>query len=332
MATRRVPIAEAEEIAQRVLDKWGVEAEERDCIVENLIEAELVGRRSHGLSRLGLIKYAIDSKQMRLTRDPIAVITESVNHVFIDGQGRSGFYVISKALELVFKKIVTAKIVVAGLSNTAPSTGLVGLYARKATEQRLVFLGLSNCDGGLVPAGLTKAIWGTNPITIGVPAEEHPIILDMASSVVNWGEIYTAHKERRDLPPGVAIDERGDPTTDPAEALKGGILPFAGHKGSGLSFVVEVLAGALTRSRVGGAVPGGWGTLFIVLDPTLFGSYPEFLNGIQALVAEMKTAEKMPGTSDVYYPGERSGLHRAEALSAGSIDIDENVYSEIIGM
>lgn len=322
----KLEIRDAEEMTNRVLQSWGICAEESKSITENLIEAELVQRKTHGLVTLPLIKHSIEQGTLNLANDQIAVIRESPVSLLIDGMRRSGFYVIGRALDLASAKIGNSGLVIVGLSNTAPSTGLVGLYARKATERNLIFICFSNCEGGLVPFGLKAAIWGTNPFTVGIPTKDVPVILDMASTRVNWGKIFLAQLEGKDIEYGIAIDKDGHITTNPHEALEGGILPFAEHKGSGLAFIIELLAGALTRSRVGYSVPGGWGTLFILIDPRLFGPIEEFQANTEAFIQEMKSAERMPGFGEVYYPGERSQELRQETLSLGFIDISDDLH------
>lgn len=120
------------------------------------------------------------------------------------------------------------------------------------------------------PLGTTKDLWGTDPITVSVPTHTIPVILDMASSQTTWGDLMVAKTEGKQIKEGVAIDADGNMTIDPAKAMEGGILPIAGHKGSGLAFIVELLGGGLSHSRIGGAVEGGWGSFYILIDPTMF--------------------------------------------------------------
>jgi L-2-hydroxycarboxylate dehydrogenase (NAD+) len=92
----------------------------------------------------------------------------------------------------------------------------------------------------------------------------------MASSQITWGDLLVAKNAGKEIKEGAAIDGEGNLTTDPGKAMEGGLLPFFGRKGSGLAFIVELLGGALTGSRVGNNVAGGWGSFYILIDPTLF--------------------------------------------------------------
>lgn len=156
------------------------------------------------------------------------------------------------------------------------------------------------------------------------------MILDMASSEINWGKAVLAQQTRKQLNLGVAIDRNGNLTTYPAAALMGGLLPFSGPKGSGMAFIIELLAGALTNSRVGYSVSGGWGTFFILLDPNLFRRINDFKEDINTAIKELKESDKMYGVDEIFYPGEKSLLLRQKNLRAGFIEVDDSLYAELI--
>ena len=126
-----------------------------------------------------------------------------------------------------------------------------------------------------------------------------------------------ARQEGKKIKEGVAVDEGGVITTDPEKAMKGGLLPIAKHKGSGLAFIVELLAGALTGSRVGFSVPGGWGTAYILIDPSIFRPINEFKNDVETAIKELKNAPKAEGVKEIYFPGEHSQKLREKNLQAG---------------
>lgn len=94
----------------------------------------------------------------------------------------------------------------------------------------------------------------------------------------------------------------GELTTDPEEAMEGGLLPIAEHKGSGLGFIIELLAGALTSSHVGYNVKGGWGSLFILINPTILRDLNEFKNDVTSAITELKSLPRAKGVDEIYYP------------------------------
>ena len=98
----------------------------------------------------------------------------------------------------------------------------------------------------VAPAGGSKPLLGTNPIAFGWPRPgKNPYVFDFATSVAARGEIELYRQAGKKMPQGWAVDAQGNPTTDPAEALDGAMLPFGAHKGSAISTMVELLAGTM---------------------------------------------------------------------------------------
>ena len=151
----------------------------------------------------------------------------------------------------------------------------------------------------------------------------------MASSQITWGDLLVAKNEGKQIKEGVALDSEGNITTDPSKAMEGGLLPFSGHKGSGLAFIVELLGGALTGARVGNNVPGGWGSFYILIDPTLFRPLDDFKTDVQTAINELKTSPKMKGFDEIYFAGEHSYKIRQENITNGTIDITEKLYNDL---
>jgi LDH2 family malate/lactate/ureidoglycolate dehydrogenase len=325
----KVKIQEATKLSQQILQKWGFTGEEAELSTENFIEGELTGKKSHGLVRLPWIKKKIEAGSINLEEEEIEIAKETPVSLLIDGKRKTGFYVVNKLLEMGFEKVGNSGMCILGTTNTAEASGLIGLYARKAAEKDLIFLAFNNSPGGLVPHGSIQQMWGTNPITVGIPSNELPVILDMASTQITWGHLLVAKAQGKEIPEGVAIDENGDVTTDPSDAMKGGLLPFFGHKGSGLGFVVELLGGALTASRVGNNVDGGWGSLMILIDPNILRDLADFKNDVSTASAELKNSPKMKGFEEIYYPGERSQKNRQQALDSGIVEVDDSLYSTL---
>jgi L-2-hydroxycarboxylate dehydrogenase (NAD+) len=308
------------------LKKLGIGPEEAELITENLMEAELSGRKTHGFVRLISFKKTFDNKKLNTEPLSIDVISETLISLHINGHNKLGFGPIYKSLELAFEKVKDTKIVCVGLKDLGV-TGYIGAYARKATEKNLIFIGFNNSLGGLVPYGSVKEMWGTNPITVGVPTNSIPVILDMASSQITWGDLLVARNEGKQIKNGVAIDSTGQTTTDPNNVA--GLLPFFGHKGSGLAFIVELLGGALTGSGVGSQVPGGWGSFYILIDPTMFRPLDEFKKDINTVIEGLKNAPKMEGFDEIYYPGEKSARLRQSQLESGLVEISDKILENV---
>lgn len=327
----KIAIEKARETSNKILQKFGFSDEDAQLITRNLIEAELVEKRTHGLIRILALKKQMESEKITIKGEE-EIISESPIHLHINGKNKPGFIVIYKSLEKAISKAKESGIVMVGLKDLGYASSYIGDYAREATKEDLIFIGFNNSPGGLVPHGSKKELWGTDPLTVGVPTNSIPVILDMASAQITWGELLLAKQEGRTIEEGVAIDTDGKMTTDPSKAMEGGLLPFAGYKGSGLAFIVELIAGALTGSRVGYAVPGGWGTFYILIDPQKFRSLAEFKNDIQKAIEELKSAPKAEGFKEIYFAGEQSAKTREMNLKDGTLEIGDKLWDDLKGL
>jgi LDH2 family malate/lactate/ureidoglycolate dehydrogenase len=322
-------IQQAKDLSNNILEKAGFRKEESELITRNLVEAELVEKKTHGLVRLSKIVELAKSGTIKTTIEDIEIISEHPASIHFDAKSKAGFYAIYKSLEKTFVKIKQSGIVAIGIKDLAYASGYIGDYARLATEQNLIYIGFHNSPGGLVPFGSTKDLWGTNPVTIGIPTHNIPVILDMASSQCTWGDLMVAKNEGESLKEGVAIDGEGNATIDPVKAMEGGILPIAGHKGSGLAFIVELLSGGLSNSRVGGTVKGGWGSFYILIDPTMFRDLNEFKDEVQLAIDELKSAPKAKAVNEIFFPGEQSYLKRKKNLEIGEIEVSKKLNDKL---
>jgi len=323
----KIKIKEAEKLSNDILVKLGFSAHDASLITKNIIDGELVGKKSHGLIRVVHVKRGIDNKKVNV-KGKLKILKDTSNLLHIDGKHKPGFIVCYESLEMALKKAKKSGLVMVGLKDLGV-TGYIGSYARIAAENDLIFIGFNNSPGGLVPFGSVEAIWGTDPLTIGVPTDKSPAILDMASSMTTWGDLMVSKNEGKKIKDGVAIDSKGNITNDPEKAMEGGILPVGGHKGSGIAFMVEMLAGALTGSMVGDAVKGGWGSFYILINPASFRPVKQFKKDAGLAIDRLKKSKKMRGVKEIYYPGERSYRLRQENLNKGAIDVSDKLLKQL---
>jgi len=151
--------------------------------------------------------------------------------------------------------------------------------------------------------------------------------MDMANSGVARGKIYLAQKRREAIPEGWAIDKEGRPTTDPAAAIEGFILPMAGHKGYVLGVMIDILSGVLSGSSFLDQVHGpydpvnksGAGHLFISMNVQAFQSLELFEKTIEAYVHSLKDVPLAAGHDQIYYPGEMENLANIKNRQEGLI-------------
>jgi LDH2 family malate/lactate/ureidoglycolate dehydrogenase len=208
--------------------------------------------------------------------------------------------------------------------------GINGYYVAMAARENLI--GVISISSGqrVAPAGGIDPVFGTNPIAVAIPTADDPVILDMATSATNVGGLHRAARLEESLPPGFAIGPDGEATTDPRRAMEGAILPFGGHKGSGLAMIVQCL-GLLAGGPI---VPKGiadFGYFMLVLDPARFMPIEDFKARMSELVAIVRGSRPAADFAAVRVPGERSLHMRARHLIEG-IDIDDRLYAELRGL
>jgi LDH2 family malate/lactate/ureidoglycolate dehydrogenase len=310
-------------LAARGLVRIGYAADEADTIAAHLVDSELMGYPALGLSRVLTIAEHPLAKQPRRA---VAITHETPVSARVDGGNHVGMYVMRRAAEIAIDKARNSGFAFVGAHNTF-------LSGRSAYYLDLIagagFVGLHFACSPPVVAALGGAgpTFGTNPIAFGVPRKPYPVIIDIATSAANVGDLMLAARLGRDLPDGVAIDAKGKPTRDPTAALSGAILPFGGHKGSGLSFAVQVMGllggAAMTRGEV-----RDFGFLFLAFDPGLLLPAGALQGQLDDLVAEIKATPRQPGIAEIRVPSERAYAERARRMVHG-IEVPRTIVERI---
>ena len=210
-----------------------------------LINAELVGAPSHGLSRLKMYCDRINKKLINpKPKIKIKKISQSIAH--IDANNSIGFVAADIGIKKAIQNAKKTGFSLVGIKNSG-HYGLSGYYAEQAVKKNLTALIFTNAPPAIAPHGARKSLFGTNPICFGTPSSSKtPFILDSSVSMINRGKIRVAARAGNKIPEGVALDKYGNPTTNAKKALKGVQLPIAGFRGSGFAWMVDILSGVLT--------------------------------------------------------------------------------------
>jgi uncharacterized oxidoreductase len=186
----------------------------------------------------------------------------------------------------------------------------------------------------VAPFGSRERVMGTNPIAWSVPRASgfEPIVVDFATSAVAEGKLRVARAKGETVAPGLIIDREGRPSQNPIDFYDGGaLLPFGGHKGYGLSLMVELLGGGLS-----GAAPsilsefaGSNGTLMIALNISAFIPLEQYIAQVEAFCARIKAAVPAEGFSEALLPGEPESRTRQHRLTEG-IALPEATWQEFL--
>ena len=152
----------------------------------------------------------------------------------IDGNKNMGMIAMKLATEMAIAKAHEHGFGIVGTHNTYSSTGALGYYAAAIAKQGLIGFAFAGSPPTVAPHGSYEALYGTNPLAIGMPADPEPVVLDMATAAMAYYGLIEAKTAGKSIPEGLAYDKDGNPTIDPSAAMDGAIKSFGEYKGSGL--------------------------------------------------------------------------------------------------
>lgn len=261
--------------------------------------------------------------------DPRAVpelVVDAGGLALIDGHDAMGQVLAARAAEEAIRRAKAHGIAAVGVRNSN-HFGTALYFTLKAARAGCIGFLSTNASPAMAPWGGREKMVGTNPWSWACPAGSRaPMALDIANTGVARGKIYLAKQRGQPIPPGWAIDAAGAPTTDPAAAIDGIILPMAQHKGYAIALMMDMLSGVLTGSGSGREVGGPYqterrsraGHLMIALDIAALQPLEQFNARMEALIAEIKAVPRAQGFDEVFYPGEieanNDAAHRRDGL------------------
>jgi LDH2 family malate/lactate/ureidoglycolate dehydrogenase len=312
------------DFATAVLETEGVPADDARLVAGCLVEAELWGHPSHGLLRLSWYVARIRTGVVDPAAKPQTVVERGAVAV-LDGREGLGHVLTAHAATEAVRRAREHGVGVVAVRNSN-HFGMAAHFTRMIAEQGCVGILTTNGSPAMAPwGGRAKAV-GANPWSIAAPAGKHGVtVMDVANVNAARGKIYAARERGGSIPQGWALDAKGRPTTDPAAAIDGVILPMAGHKGYAISFMMDVLSGVLTGSSFATGVSGpqqaerrsGSGHLVLAIDVAAVADPGSFGERMEALIAEMKAVPLAEGFEEIFFPGELEDRSRARTEREG---------------
>ena len=322
-------------IIKDIFINHGLKKEHASICAEALINAELVGAPSHGVSRLKMYCDRIKKKVINpKPKIKIKKISQSIAH--IDANNSIGFVAADIAIKTAINNAKKTGLGLVAVKNSG-HYGLSGYYAEQAVKKNLMVMVFTSAPPAVAPHGALKSLFGTNPICFGTPTgSKIPFILDTSISMINRGKIRVAAREGKRIPEGVALDKYGKVTTDPKKALEGVQLPIAGFRGSGLAWMVDILSGVFTGGNHAGRVkdpftdfsgPQNIGHLFFVMKPNLFVGN-NFNKRIKDNIKTIKKLPKIKGVKEILYPGQNK-FQRYKNNLKKEIKVTKNILEDL---
>lgn len=220
--------------------------------------------------------------------------------------------------------------------------GALAYYVDRLVQRGFAAIMFSNADPSMVPPGGGAAVLGSNPISVGIPESgtSGRLVLDMATSAAAHGKIVTAARAGRSIPADWAVDEHGKPTTDPAEALRGALVPAAGPKGFGLAFMVDVLCAGLSGGPIGREIvplksstdlPQQVSVLIIAISPDYCAGSAHLDATAAALVDAVRSARSGDDIRGLpLVPGEPEFMKGQEQEAV--VEIDAALTASLVGL
>jgi (2R)-3-sulfolactate dehydrogenase (NADP+) len=320
-------LVEVEALGVRTLTRCRTDPDNAASVARALVDAEAEGQKGHGLSRLPT--YAAQAKIGKVDGLAKPSLTwPRPAAAIVDAKNGFAYPAIDLAVAAL-PPAARANGLAAAAITRSHHCGVVGHPVEQLAQAGLMALMFANTPAAIAPWGGAKAVFGTNPIAFSCPLpDKPPIVVDLSLSKVARGSILAAKQKGEKIPAGWALDAAGKPTTDPAAALAGTMLPLGDAKGTALALMVELLAAGLSHANFAADAssfldakgpPPSTGQLLIAVDASAFGGT---LDHFAALAVSI---EAQPGAR---LPGARRLAARAKAAREG-VTVTDALLAEI---
>jgi LDH2 family malate/lactate/ureidoglycolate dehydrogenase len=323
-----VPADQLRALTQRIFEGAGTPPDLAEIVTDHLINANLAGHDSHGVIRIPSYVQTIQRGGLDPNARP-RVLSDRGPTLLVDGNWSFGQVAARYAIDLAVKRAKELGVAMVGIVH-ANHIGRVGEYPTLAAERGVAaFVTVGGLGKSVAPHGGKAGALGTNPVSFGFPAAEHPpFLVDFATSAIAGGKVMVARAKGEPLPVGSLLDADGQPTRDANAYFSGGaLLPFGGHKGYGLSLVSALFSHVLTQAAHAGP-RGGGGVLMVAIDAGAFGPADRAIADADKVMAAVKSVPPAAGVDEVLVPGEPEARARAARLRDG-IPVPDRTWTEI---
>jgi L-2-hydroxycarboxylate dehydrogenase (NAD+) len=345
-----LPVTIVQNFMYETLLKSGVPTKDALICAEVLIASDLRGIESHGIGRLRMY-YDRLKKGLQSPVTKMIIERESPTTAVIDGNDGMGMVIGVKSMQMAIDKAQQYGMGSVAVRNST-HFGIDGYYALMAVKTGMIGMSFTNARPCVSPTFGTQPTLGTNPIAFGAPTDEEcPFLFDAATSITQRGKIEVLSREEKQVPIGWVIDETGNPLSDPKIILNGfgsdqsALLPLGGvgetnggHKGYGLSTMVEILSSALQ----GGAflfglsgfdgnkkpTPFRVGHFFLAINIESFIALEEFKKTTGEILRQLRATHKAPGHDRIFTAGEKE-FESEKVTRKQGIPINPNLQQDI---
>lgn len=326
--------SDLEKFAAKLLEAGGISGEQAQLVAASLVDANLKGYDSHGVMRVPYYVQAVKDGEV-VPGAELTILEEGPSRVVADANWGVGQVQAMRLIAILAAKANHSGLGLGTLMHSG-HIGRLGEYCEKTAADGLVSMLMVNSHGGAVrvaPPGGKAPRLSTNPLAIGVPNKNEPLVLDFSTSATAEGKVRVKKIAGQQCPDGWLIDCEGKPTTDPNALYgnpPGAILPMGGaqaYKGFGLGLMIEILTGALSGGNVAKTVPypkKGNCVFILLIDPAKFGGSEHFQSEVTQLVEYVKSCPRIDGCEEIVLPGDPERKLAAHRRKTGIFLDDEN--------
>lgn len=305
-----IPPTELRGFAEEVFIESGLVAKHASTLADALVTANLRGVDSHGIVRLEPYVRNIEGGGFNPDPDVSAEIRGD-GALVVDADDGPGQVGTAAAMDAVIGAAKDAGVAFATVKNSN-HFGTAAYYTRMAAQEGCIGFAMTNVGPNVAPFGGVDPYFGTNPLGYSIPTDRSfHITLDMATSTVAKGKIIMAEKENESIPDHWAIDESGEPTSDPEDVHS--LRPVGGAKGYGLGLLVDVCSGILSGMGPSPEVdslyddyskPQRVGHFVGAIDISKFYDLDLFKEQVDTMITDLKSQRTMDSVDEVMLPGE----------------------------
>ena len=319
-----IDVATAFSLARDALCASGGVSQIAECVAKYVVDAELSGHPSHGLRQISSYCDQAGTPGFRLDVEP-NFYYKSAGRGVVDAREGLGYRAMEIAVDETARAALSSGIAMCAVIRCGHA-GRAGAWVERGLSNGCItFLALGGSEPPFVLAaapGCEPALH-TNPIAIGVPGFRDPMLIDMATSLIAQGKVAVALSRGNKLPDFAILDSDRQPSTDPADFYEGGaLLPFGGHKGFGLSAIIEALSVSFTGADQEGNSPQE-GALLICIDASSYRSEGDLHKSVEKIRARI---HQSGNKQSILAPGDPEVFARKNA----EIHIEKIVFEDLI--
>lgn len=334
-----LPPATLESFAASLLAAGGLSPADASLVAASLVDANMKGYDSHGVMRVPYYVQAVKDGEVAPGQE-LTILDEGPSRIVADANWGVGQVQAMRLIKLLSSKAHESGMGLGTMTHSG-HIGRLGEYCEKTAAHGLVSMFMVNSHGGAVrvaPPGGKAPRLSTNPLAIGVPYGDTPLVLDFSTSATAEGKVRVKNIAGQSCPDGWLIDNEGRPTCDPSTLYgnpPGSILPMGGaqaYKGFGLGLMIEILTGALSGGVCAKAVPypkKGNCVFMLLIDPARFGGAAHFQSEVSQLVDYVKSCPRIEGVQEIILPGDPE-RRLAAARQRDGIFLDEENWNALL--